>query len=98
MAKNDKIEECGACCCVDAGTFILNNDLTAQAKFLYQSEEDAKSALENFENIAKSVAKSEECKINSQISKTEDNLFALEADFTFGCEAEKMIFELKCFR
>lgn len=98
MSKNDKIEECGACCCVDAGSFILNNDLTAQAHLLYQTEQEAKSALENFETVAKTVAKSEECKINSKISKTEDNLFALKADFTFGCEAEKLIFELKCFR
>ena len=98
MKNKEKMEEVAACCCVDVGSFICNQDLTAKARFCYQTEAEANLALENFKQIANTVAKSEECKIEAEINSTEDGLFALNADFTFGCEAEKMIFELKCFR
>lgn len=98
MKPKEKMEEVSACCCVDVGSFICNNELTAEARFCYQSESDAKSALEHFREVANKIAKSEECKIKAEISPAQDGSFLLSADFTFGCEAEKMIFELKCFR
>ena len=98
MTKKEQMEEVQACCCVDVGTFICNQDLTAKANFVYNSEAEAKEALAYFKTNAEAVAKSAECKINSKISETEDKAFVLDAEFTFGCEAEKMIFELKCFR
>lgn len=87
-----KVEEVAACCCVDVGTIIDNNDLTVSFSQIYHTENQALEALKYLTNKANEAALNQ-CQINSNIKKMDDG-FQLTADFTFECQAESMIFQL----
>ncbi|XKM12991.1 YfcZ/YiiS family protein [Orbaceae bacterium ac157xtp] len=85
--------ETAACCCVDVGTIIDNDDCTANYDNVFSSEAEAKNKLEQLTKAARDI-ESEACEITSQIEKVE-NGFRLTMSFTFCCGAECLVFQLK---
>ncbi|MDF7667179.1 YfcZ/YiiS family protein [Orbaceae bacterium ESL0727] len=85
--------ETPACCCVDVGTIIDNEDCTAEYEHVFASEAEAKDKLAMLTQAAKTV-ETTPCEINSQIEKVANGV-KLTAKFTFCCGAECMIFQLK---
>ncbi len=88
-----KANETAACCCVDVGTIIDNDDCTAEFEHVFATEQEAKAKLDALTKAAKDV-ETEPCEINSSIEQI-DTGFKLKATFTFCCGAECMIFQLK---
>ena len=88
-----KANETPACCCVDVGTIIDNEDCSAEYEHVFATESEAQAKLASLTQAAKAV-ETEPCEINSNIEKVNDG-FKLLATFTFCCGAECMIFQLK---
>ncbi|MWN89364.1 DUF406 family protein [Gilliamella sp. Pra-s65] len=88
-----KANETAACCCVDVGTIIDNEDCSAEYEHIFATEQEAQSKLDLLTKAAEDVA-TEPCEITSRIEKV-DNAFKLNVNFTFCCGAECMIFQLK---
>ncbi|MFQ1016497.1 YfcZ/YiiS family protein [Gilliamella sp. BG7] len=88
-----KANETPACCCVDVGTIIDNEDCSAEYEHIFATESEAQAKLASLTQAANDVA-TEPCEINSNIDKISDG-FKLSAKFTFCCGAESMIFQLK---
>lgn len=88
-----KSNETPACCCVDVGTIIDNDDCTAEYKNIFASEALAKEKLNELSQAAHDV-ESEPCQIISQIEQVA-NGYQLTAKFHFCCGAECLIFQLK---
>ncbi|MCX8730433.1 YfcZ/YiiS family protein [Gilliamella sp. B2969] len=88
-----KANETPACCCVDVGTIIDNEDCTAEYEHVFASESEAQAKLVSLTQAAKDAA-TEPCEINSSIDKVAEG-FKLTAKFTFCCGAECLIFQLK---
>ncbi|MDF7671260.1 DUF406 family protein [Orbaceae bacterium ESL0721] len=88
-----RANETPACCCVDVGTIIDNEDCTAEYEHVFATESEARARLELLTQAARNI-ETTPCEINSEISKVE-NGFKLVAKFTFCCGAECMIFQLK---
>ncbi|WP_338804874.1 YfcZ/YiiS family protein [Xenorhabdus griffiniae] len=85
-------EETAACCCVDVGTVIDNEDCTASYQCIFASEQDAEIMLNTLIKKAKSV-ESDPCVIRHSIDAVDDRM-QLSVDFTFSCQAEALIFQL----
>lgn len=95
MAGAKKIcnaEETAACCCVDVGTIIDNEDCTASYLQVFASKDDAEAMLAGLIDKAR-AAESDPCEIDTKITEVEGG-FELKADFTFSCQAETLIFQL----
>ncbi|KFA59664.1 hypothetical protein A9G48_02285 [Gilliamella sp. wkB18] len=88
-----KANETPACCCVDVGTIIDNENCSAEYEHVFATESEAKNKLALLTQSAKDV-ETEPCEITSSIEKIESG-FKLAAKFTFCCGAECMIFQLK---
>lgn len=93
----DAINRCSAdetavCCCVDVGTIIDNKDCTASYKHVFASKSEAEKMLSQLTAKAQDTA-SEPCKISHHFTDVADGI-ELNADFTFSCEAENLIFQL----
>ncbi|MWP60859.1 MULTISPECIES: YfcZ/YiiS family protein [Gilliamella] len=88
-----KANETAACCCVDVGTIIDNEDCSAEYERVFATESEAQQKLASLTQAAKDV-ETEPCKIESNIEKINDG-FKLSVKFTFCCGAESMIFQLK---
>lgn len=88
-----KSKETAACCCVDVGTIIDNEDCTAEYENVFTSESLAQEKLQALTQAARDV-ESEPCQIVSQIDNVEDG-YQLSAKFHFCCGAECLIFQLK---
>lgn len=88
-----KANETAACCCVDVGTIVDNEDCTARYEHVFTTEDDAKKQLETLTQAARDV-ESEPCQIISHIEKVAEGV-KLTASFTFCCGAECLIFQLK---
>ncbi|PHM49846.1 YfcZ/YiiS family protein [Xenorhabdus miraniensis] len=85
-------EETAACCCVDVGTVIDNEDCTASYQSVFASEQDAEIMLNTLTQKAKAV-ESEPCVIYHRIGMVDGGV-QLSVDFTFSCQAEALIFQL----
>ncbi|MEA9389106.1 YfcZ/YiiS family protein [Acerihabitans sp. TG2] len=85
-------QETAACCCVDVGTIIDNEDCTASYSKVFDQRDQAQSMLAALTEKARSV-ESDPCQIDGRI-KPVDNGVELTADFTFCCQAETLIFQL----
>ena len=85
-------QETAACCCVDVGTIIDNEDRTASYSKVFDQRDQAESMLAALTEKARSV-ESDPCQISNWI-KPVDNGVELTADFTFSCQAETLIFQL----
>lgn len=88
-----KANETPACCCVDVGTIIDNEDCTAEYENVFATESMAQTKLNKLIKAAKDV-ETEPCEIISHIENVKDG-FKLTVKFTFCCGAECMIFQLK---
>ncbi|PHM63556.1 YfcZ/YiiS family protein [Xenorhabdus ishibashii] len=87
-----RAEETAACCCVDVGTVIDNEDCTASYQCLFASEQEAKVMLNMLIKKVKLV-ESDPCVIHHSIEAVDDGM-QLSVDFTFSCQAEALIFQL----
>ncbi|MDC9596624.1 YfcZ/YiiS family protein [Xenorhabdus anantnagensis] len=85
-------EETAACCCVDVGTVIDNEDCTASYQCFFASEQEAELMLNALIKKAKEV-ESDPCVIRYNIEAVEGGM-QLSVDFTFSCQAEALIFQL----
>lgn len=90
--KRCNAEETAACCCVDVGTVIDNEDCTASYQCIFASEQDAEIMLNTLIKKAKSV-ESDPCVIRHSIDAVDGGM-QLSVDFTFSCQAEALIFQL----
>lgn len=91
--QTEKPIECVGCNTFDMKSLFDNRDCTQEMSYLYDTEEQAQTALNFFTQKAREV-ESEPCEIKAEISKTEEG-FLLNADFTFCCQAELVIFQMK---
>lgn len=87
-----KAEEAKACCCVDVGTVIDNEDCGVDFQQVYSSEQQAQEALAYLTDKARQ-AETDPCEITSEISQVAEG-YELKAHFLFSCQAESMIFQL----
>ncbi|QLB43758.1 YfcZ/YiiS family protein [Mannheimia pernigra] len=90
--KNDKPIECEGCNTFDVGSILDNSETVATINRTYQTEAEAKAALERFIQKAREI-ENEPCEIKSDILAVE-NGFELNANFKFSCQAEVVIFQL----
>lgn len=90
--KKCSANETAACCCVDVGTVMDNSDCTASWSQLFTRRQQAEEALAMLTEKARCV-ESEPCEINARLVELPQGV-QLEADFTFCCQAETMIFQL----
>lgn len=89
--KNEKPIECTGCNTFDVGSILDNSEVTAQVERVYGSEAKAQEALARLNAKAKEV--DEGYQVESQIDAVEGG-FKLDANFTFSCQAEVVIFQL----
>ncbi|OTA20456.1 hypothetical protein Xbed_01486 [Xenorhabdus beddingii] len=87
-----RAEETAACCCVDVGTVIDNEDCTASYQCVFASGQEAETMFNTLTQKAKAV-ESEPCVIHHKIEAVEGGI-QLSVDFTFSCQAEALIFQL----
>lgn len=94
MTKNVqcKAEEAKACCCVDVGTIIHEDDCTVLVNQTYAGEQEAQAALAILTEKAKAV-ETEPCQINLSVEKNDEG-FLLKGSLVFCCSVEKIIFQL----
>ncbi|WP_410014170.1 YfcZ/YiiS family protein [Sodalis sp. C49] len=85
-------EETAACCCVDVGTIIDNEDCTASFSKVFEQRQEAEAMLAMLTEKARAV-ESDPCDISSRIEPVKGGV-ELNADFTFSCQAETLIFQL----
>ncbi|PHM73520.1 YfcZ/YiiS family protein [Xenorhabdus kozodoii] len=85
-------EETAACCCVDVGTVIDNEDCTASCRYVFVNEQEAEMMLNQLIKKAKAV-ESDPCIIRHSIEAINGEV-QLSVDFTFSCQAEALIFQL----
>lgn len=90
--KKSGAQETAACCCVDIGTVIDNEDCKVSFSRLFGKRQDAEAMLAMLTEKARKV-ESDPCEIASRI-ESKDGGVALDADFTFSCQVESMNFEL----
>lgn len=87
-----KAEEAKACCCVDVGTIIQEDDCTVVMQQLYAEEQEAQTALALLTEKARSV-ETDPCQIHLGVEKTDEG-FLLKGNLVFCCSVEKIIFQL----
>ncbi|CDL82529.1 YfcZ/YiiS family protein [Xenorhabdus szentirmaii] len=85
-------EETAACCCVDVGTIIDNEDCTASYQCFFSDEKEAGIMLNSLTEKAKKV-ESAPCIIHHKMEVVEGGV-QLSMDFIFSCQAEALIFQL----
>ena len=92
MNEKSSAEECVACNCVEIGTLIDNSECGTQIRKEFQSEAEAKQALQALTEKAQEIA-SDECQIDADVKQIEGK-WLMQADVTFSCQAEALILEL----
>ncbi|MDX7990135.1 YfcZ/YiiS family protein [Xenorhabdus littoralis] len=85
-------EETAACCCVDVGTIIHNEDCIASYQHIFVNGKEAEVMLNTLTEKAKKV-ESDPCVIHHKIEAVDGGM-QLSVDFTFSCQAEALIFQL----
>lgn len=85
-------EETAACCCVDVGTIIDNEDCKASFSQFFEQRQQAEAMLKMLTEKARTV-ESDPCRIDSSIEAADGGV-VLNADFLFSCQAESLIFQL----
>ncbi|PHM67851.1 hypothetical protein Xsto_00141 [Xenorhabdus stockiae] len=92
VIKRHGANETAACCCVDVGTVIDNEECTASYQQIFASSQEADAMLNILTEKAKKV-ESDPCFISHKIEEVHEGM-QLTIDFTFSCQAEAMIFQL----
>ncbi len=90
--NNCRARETAACCCVDTGIVIDNSDCSARWSALFPDRQAAEAKLAALTEQAQHTA-SEPCQIASHFISEPDGI-RLNAEFTFACQAEALIFQL----
>ncbi|OOF64219.1 YfcZ/YiiS family protein [Rodentibacter pneumotropicus] len=85
--------ECVGCNTFDMKSLFDNRDCTQEINYIYDTQEQAQTALDFFTQKAREV-ESEPCEIQAEISKVDDG-YLLKAKFAFCCQAELVIFQMK---
>ncbi|QIQ20961.1 YfcZ/YiiS family protein [Zophobihabitans entericus] len=98
MSDSNTLNKCSAnetaaCCCVDVGTIIDNEDCSSVTERVFASQKEAEAALAKMTELARSV-ESDPAIIDSKIENS-NGQFLLKATVKFSCEAENLIFQLK---
>lgn len=93
LTNKCKANETAACCGVDIGTVISNEDCIVSYDALFASQQEAEEAFSKLTEIAQGIA-SDPCQITHTIDQVEDGVKLL-ASFNFCCGAESMIFQFK---
>lgn len=91
--KNEKPIECKGCNTFDVGSILDNSEVVAQVERVYATEQDAQDALARLKAKADEVGADDGYQVESQINAVEGG-FKLDANFTFSCQAEVVIFQL----
>lgn len=91
--QTEKPIECVGCNTFDVNSLMDNSECTFPLEQFYATEQDAQGALEYFTAKAREV-ESEPCEVQSAIEKV-DGGYVLKANFTFCCQAEVLIFQMK---
>ncbi|MBF0750865.1 MULTISPECIES: YfcZ/YiiS family protein [unclassified Pasteurella] len=91
--QTEKPIECVGCNTFDMKSLFDNRDCTQKINYIYDTQEQAQTALDFFTEKAREV-ESEPCEIQSEISKV-DGGYLLKAKFAFCCQAELVIFQMK---
>ncbi|OOF59538.1 YfcZ/YiiS family protein [Rodentibacter myodis] len=91
--QTEKPIECVGCNTFDMKSLFDNRDCTQEINYLYDTQAQAQTALDFFTQKAREV-ESEPCDIQAEISSTEEG-YLLKAEFTFCCQAELVIFQMK---
>lgn len=90
---SDEAENCKVNCKPSSTAMFDNADSTIEFEQFYETEEQAQQALEFLVSKAREV-ENEPCQIQSEITKTENGM-RLTARFTFSCQAEVVIFQMR---
>lgn len=90
--KKNNLTEIPACCCVDVGTIIDNDESITTIEHMLPTKTDAETLLADLTQRAEKV-QSKPCKIESYIDEV-DGGAKLTATFKFCCGAESLIFQL----
>lgn len=93
LTNKCKANETTACCGVDIGVVIDNEDCSANYEAVFKTQQEAEEALSKLTDMANNIA-SDPCQITHQIEVINDSV-KLTADFNFCCAAESMIFQFK---
>lgn len=93
LTNKCKANETAACCGVDIGTIISNDDCVVPYEAIFTTQQDAEQTLAKFTKIARDI-ESEPCLITHEIEQVDEG-YKLSANFTFSCGAESMIFQFK---
>ncbi|OOF69889.1 hypothetical protein BKG89_04960 [Rodentibacter caecimuris] len=93
LMNSDKPIECVGCNTFDVKSHFDNSDCHFPIEWIYDTKQDAQAALDFFTEKAKEI-ESEPCQIQSEITQVE-NGYLLKADFTFCCQAEVVIFQMR---
>lgn len=91
--QTEKPIECVGCNTFDMKSLFDNRDCTQEISYIYDTQEQAQTALDFFTQKAREV-ESEPCEIQSEINKVDDG-YLLNAKFAFCCQAELVIFQMK---
>lgn len=93
LTNKCKANETAACCGVDIGTVINNEDCIVSYNALFASQQEAEEAFIKLSEIAHEI-ESDPCQITHTINQIEEGV-KLSASFNFCCGAESMIFQFK---
>ena len=91
--QTEKPIECVGCNTFDMKSLFDNSDCSLPIEQFYATRQDEEGALEYFTLKARDI-ESEPCQIQSEIQQVEDG-YLLKAVFTFCCQAELVIFQMK---
>ncbi|NBH75391.1 YfcZ/YiiS family protein [Rodentibacter pneumotropicus] len=91
--QTERPVECVGCNTFDMKSLFDNRDCTQEINYIYDTQEQAQTALDFFTQKAREV-ESEPCEIQAEISKVDDG-YLLKAKFAFCCQAELVIFQMK---
>jgi uncharacterized protein (TIGR00743 family) len=84
--------ETEVCCCVDVGTILDGEDCTAEISAVVADEASAEATLAHWLKVAQS--KSSEPVTFKVDKKPVDGGIELTAVYSFGCQAEGLLFQL----
>ena len=90
VIQTEKPIECVGCNTFDMKSLFDNSDCSLPIEQFYATRQDAEGALEYFMLKARDI----ESQIQSEIQQVEDG-YLLKAVFTFCCQAELVIFQMK---
>ena len=93
IIKTEKPIECVGCNTFDMKSLFDNRDCSLSFELIYNSHQEAQNALDYFTAKARET-ESEPCDIQAEITEIEEN-YLLKADFTFCCQAELVIFQMR---